>query len=209
MADLPYVINSGSLGKFFETVQKTGVPPKVTQKYLESIGFKSTNDRYLIALLKDLNFLKSDGVPSETWNAYRHTGEAKRVMASAIRVGWAGLFQLYPDAHRKDDEAIRNWMRTHAPSASPISVDRSLKTFKAIVSLADFSDVESHAPGSLTSGPVESATVSPPVAAIPAVAAQAPGVIINIQLEIPATSDPDTYDRFFAAMRKHLFPGSK
>jgi hypothetical protein len=59
----------------------------VTNKYIESLGLKSTNDRYLVAFLKDLNFLNSDGVPTEVWHSYRHTGEAKRVMASAIRVG--------------------------------------------------------------------------------------------------------------------------
>lgn len=210
VADLPYVINPGTLEKFFSTIQNTGVPGKVTQKYLESIGFKSKNDRYLLAFLKDLGFLKPDGTPSEVWHDYRHTGEAKTVMASAVRKAWPGLFQLYPDAYRKDDEALRNWMRTHAPSASPITVERSLKAFKSVARLADFSDATGQPPAPATSLPANTSqgTMSPPLTAIPALTRQAtPEVVINIQLEIPATTDPDTYDQFFAAMRRHLFPG--
>lgn len=207
MADLPYVLNAGTLGKFFETVQKTGVPDKVTLKHMESVGFKSKNDRYLLPFLKDLGFVKSDGSPSETWLSYRHTGDAATVMAGAIKRAWAGLFRLYPDAHRKDDEAIRNWMRTHSPSASPVTVDRSLKTFKAIVNLAEFSDNNN---GQQRTPTISSPDRPPAEAALPTVTRQAsPEVVINIQLDVPATNDPDVYDRFFAAMRKHLFPGDE
>lgn len=204
MAELPYVLNTGTLSKLFSTIQTTGAPAKVTGKYLESIGFKSKNDRYLVPFLKDLGFVQSDGTPTDRWRSYRHTGESKAVMAEAVRGAWGGLFDLFPDAPRRDDEAIRNWMRTRSPQASPVTVDRSLKSFRAVADLAEFSGQ-----------PVAEAPVQQPAEA--AVAATVPGlpsmprlatpeVVINIQLQVPATNDPDTYDRFFAAMRKHLFP---
>ncbi|QIG44236.1 DUF5343 domain-containing protein [Nocardioides anomalus] len=204
MADLPYVLNTGTLSKFFDTMVTTGTPSKVTVKYLESIGFKSSNDRYLTSFLKDLGFVDASGTPTDRWRDYRHTGESKSVMAAAVRDGWRGLFELYPDADRRDDEAIRNWMRTRSPSASPTVVDRSLKSFRSASALADFdAGVAAAAQEEAASAPVVSATVP----TIPTMPRQAtPEVIINIQLEVPATDNPDTYDRFFAAMKKHLFP---
>jgi hypothetical protein len=200
VADLPYVINTGTLSKFFDSIQTTGVPGKVTIQYLGSIGFKSSNDRYLLPFLKAVAFVDTSGTPIDNWKNYRHTGQSKSVMAQAVRTGWAKLFDLYPDAHRKDDEAIRNWMRSHSPGASPTTVDRSLKTFRAACSFADFG------------APVESVTISTPdvtaLTTVPTPAAPArvaPEVVINIQLQIPATDDPNVYDRFFAAMRKHLY----
>lgn len=214
MAELPYVINNGTLPKFFSTIQQVGVPPKITHQWLGSIGFKSKNDRYLVAMLKDIGFVASDGKPERRWNDYRHTSEAPRVMAAAIKEGWSGLFGLYPDAHRRDDEAVRNWMRSHAPGASPTTVDRSLKTFRALVPLAkDALEGNGH-PQSDVVAP-ESADASPPtmvttIPAVPGMPKQAtPEVIINIQLQIPETDNAEIYDRFFAAMKKHLFPGDE
>lgn len=208
MAELPYVLNTGTLSKVFSTIQTTGAPAKVTNKYLESIGFKSKNDRYLVPFLKDLGFIQGDGTPTDRWRSYRHTGESKAVMAEAVRGAWSGLFDLFPDAPRRDDEAIRNWMRTKSPQASPLTVDRSIKTFRAVAELSDFSGEPGEpvpsAPAQRRPEAAVAATV-PSVPSMPRIAT--PEVVINIQLQVPATNDPDTYDRFFAAMRKHLFPG--
>lgn len=77
--------------------------------------------------------MRSDGTPTERWTKHRHTGEAQGVMAQAVREAWDGLFALYPDAPRRDDEAIRNWMRTRSPQAAPLTVDRSINLLAAIV----------------------------------------------------------------------------
>jgi hypothetical protein len=204
MADLPYVINSGTLPKFFSTIQTTGVPGKVNLAYLTSIGFKSSNDRYLVPFLKDMQFAEPNGNPTERWKSYRHTAEAKVVMAAAIRGTWSGLYDLYSDAHNRDDEAVRNWMRTFAPKASPTTVDRSLKTFRAVSGLADFENAAGEREAS--SGRQGVAEVLATAASsAPAPRSVAPEVVINIQLQVPATNDPETYDRFFAAMKQHLF----
>jgi hypothetical protein len=207
MADLPYVINTGTLSKFFGIVQTTGVPGKVTIQYLGSIGFKSSNDRYLLPFLKAVGFVDSSGTPTETWKGYRHTGQAKNVMASAAKDGWPKLFELYPDAHRKDDEAIRNWMRSHSPAASPTTVDRSLKTFRAVCELADFKTSEEKPSGGSAVQEVQALTTL--TGAAPPAARTSPEVVINIQLQIPATDNPDIYEKFFAAMQKHLYGGNQ
>jgi hypothetical protein len=56
-ADFPYMTNPASLRRFLEKVQSLGVPTKVTIPYLQSLGFKSTNDRPIIPALKFLEVI--------------------------------------------------------------------------------------------------------------------------------------------------------
>jgi hypothetical protein len=65
MADFPYSPQPLSVKRFLDHVQKAGVPDKVTLKYFEKVGFKTTNDRYILGILKFLGFVDSTGVPTK------------------------------------------------------------------------------------------------------------------------------------------------
>jgi len=117
MAEYPYVQNTGRLKQFFSHIQSSAVPQKVTIKYLESVGFKSKNDRRIIPLLKFLQFIDSSQVPTELWRKYRDTKIAPNVLAQAIKKAYSKLFEIYPNAYRKDDEALRNFLRQRLISA--------------------------------------------------------------------------------------------
>ncbi len=65
MAEFPYTAKPSSVPRFLRKIQAVRVPDKVTVKYIASIGFKSSNDRRLIPMLKALGFLDAPGVPSE------------------------------------------------------------------------------------------------------------------------------------------------
>jgi len=43
-----YTPNPANVRKLFQVIQDIGRPPKVNTKYLPTIGFKSSNDRYLL-----------------------------------------------------------------------------------------------------------------------------------------------------------------
>lgn len=213
MAELPYVINNGKIPEYFEKIQSVGVPDKATIAWLKSIGFTSSNDRYLAAFLKDIGFTDGSGVPSERWHNYRHSDIAKRVMAETIVQAYSNLFHTYPDAQDKDDEAIRNWMRGQAPKASPTTIDRALGSFKGICKLADFGALDDPVPGSAAAVTAPSTAMAPTptpsqVALPPLPATGGPSVHINVELHLPASASADDYEAFFAAMRKHLFDGS-
>ena len=71
MAEFPYTPRPLGLSDFLKTIQSTGKPEKVTLKYIESLGFKSSNDRYINGILKSLGFTDASGIPTERWQAYR------------------------------------------------------------------------------------------------------------------------------------------
>ena len=205
MADFPYTPNPASVKRFLEHVQSAGVPPKVTQKYLEKVGFKSTNDRYIIGVLKFIDFLDSSGVPTKTWQAYRSRASAAGTLGAAIRRGYADLFGTYPDAHRKDNEALRNYFSAHTKVAES-TLSLIVTTFKTLCGLANF-EVEAPVVPEPEGEPVALPEATRPrKGAPPAITppAAVPAVHINIQLQLPATSDADIYEKLFAALRKHL-----
>lgn len=200
MAEFPYMPNPARVEPFFDHIQKTGVPPKVTYKYLESVGFKSKNDRYLVGILKFVGFLDSSGKPIETWHAYRHKEAAPGVMAGAIRAAYSDLFNTYPDAYRKDNEALRNYFSTQTVVAES-TLGLIVRTFTALCELADFKDVAADVSVVPSTAPAPELVGPSPIAL-----REPPGmtVNINIQLALPATEDASIYEKLFAALKKHL-----
>jgi hypothetical protein len=204
MAEFPYTPNPVVLKKFFAHIQSAGVPEKVTIKYLAQVGFKSTNDRYVISLLKFLGLLDSSGVPSKVWQRYRNRSTSARTLAGAIRNGYSDLFRTFPDAYRKDNEALRNYFSAHSKVAER-TLGLIVSTFKSLCDLADFEEVESSEPTEEAETPEVPPTLTEkaPPAQRPA-SSQIPAVNINIQLQLPATDDAGIYDKLFAALKKHL-----
>jgi hypothetical protein len=208
MAEFPYTPKISSLPPFFAKIQTVGVPPKVTVKYIESLGFKSKNDRYIRGILKALGFVDSSGVPTKRWHNYRDTKLARGELAAAMREAYADLFSLYPDARRKDDEALRNFFTSNT-TVGEGAVQMMVSTFKTLCRLGDFES--SYAPG-----PEQPATVVPPAQLQPsdpatavqlaeaATTSQGITVNLNIQLTLPETKDSSIYDTIFESLKKHL-----
>ena len=127
-------------------------------------------------------------------------------MAAAVREGYADLFRTYPDANRKDNEALRNYFSAHTKVAES-TLGLIVATFKKLSDLGDFEGVpviepaepeEKETPARPFTTPGMKASANPPQANTPA-------ININIQLQLPATDDADVYDKLFAALKKHLF----
>jgi hypothetical protein len=206
VADYAYHVNPVNLKKFLDQVQTAGVPPKVTFQYINSVGFKSSNDRAVLTVLKAIGFLNSSGEPTDVWRAYRNKGQAKKVMAGALRKGYATLFTTYPDAQRKDNEALRNFFSSHT-SVGEGALGYMVRTFKTLADMADFespteglpevdADGGDEEPGEEKGGAVVRRRLTAGTTGMT--------VNINIQLQIPATDKAEIYESFFAAMKKNL-----
>jgi hypothetical protein len=178
----------------------------VTFKWLSSLGFKTSNDRYITGILKSLGFTDNSGIPTSKWQAYRNKAQARVVMAQAIREAYPGLFETYPDAHRKDDEALRNFFSTHT-SVGAAAIAYMVRTFKTLAELADFDTTAPTLPDAvneLDSRPAaagekpKEAVKSPPASAIPI------PITMNIQIVIPSDATAEQYDKIFSSIKKHL-----
>ena len=197
MPSFPYMSNPAKIKQFLEHVQSASIPPKVTQNYLLSAGYKSKNDRPLIKIMEFIGFLDPSGAPTSVWRDYRAKAGATVVLAKAIQTSYVDLFAMYPDAFRKDDEALRNYF-TPKTDVGESTINYIVLTFKNLCKLADFEGVSAEA---VVSEPLTSPREE--AAGIPTVT---PGltVNINIQLTLPATDDESVYDRLFASLKRNL-----
>jgi len=75
----PYINNTGRLREFLQKIidRDIGIPAKLNTKTLPALGFKSSFDRPIIKILKFIDFLKSDGTPTEHITNFRTSNYRK------------------------------------------------------------------------------------------------------------------------------------
>lgn len=208
MAEFPYTQSPGNIKKLFDQIQSVGIPQKVNIKWIESIGLKSKSDRALPGLLKFINFIDSTGVPTQTWSDYRDKTKSALVMAQSMRAAYSSLFSMYPDAYRKDDEALNNFFTSNT-SVAAVMVKFMVSTFKSLKELADF---ESEVPENIEEDVANVAAEKERAKdrkKSPIVSGSGLAVTVNIQLQIPATDDASVYDKFFESLYKHVLSKDK
>lgn len=201
MEKFVYSVNAANIKPFLEKIQSVGKPDKLTLKILESMGFKSTNDRALVSITKALGLTSADGVPTERWQQYRDKPNARRILAAGIREHYSDLFRMYPDAYRQDNEALTNFFNSQT-SLSARTVSAMVQTFKTLVENADFESPEIP----ISVSPPAGGTTTPPGDAPIRKHSGSQRVVINInvQFTLPDTTNVDTYEAIFTAMKRHI-----
>lgn len=204
MASYPYITNTGTIKRFFDHVQNLGIPDKVNQKYLPSVGFSSSNDRPIIPIAKHLGFLDSSSTPTVLWRDYRDRSAARALMAKALREAYPDLYKSYPEAHSVNDGLVQNFISANS-SLSSTTAGLAVRTFKILCELADFGSI-SQSPTvveDLTEGRSDSELTKPEILRKPA--NNYPDVHIDVQIHIDSTASPEQIDQVFASMARHLY----
>ena len=135
MPEYAYTTVTGKTKPLLEKIRTVGVPPKVTEAWLKTLGFKSTNDRTLIGVLKFIGLIDQAGIPTARWSAYR--ANHRTVLGEAIRSGYADLYAVYPDAHTRSNTELQHVFSTSSSAGQQV-VGKTVKTFKALVEEAEF-----------------------------------------------------------------------
>lgn len=200
MSEIPYTNLPGKIPKYFEKIQEAGVPPKVDSPWLKQCGFTSGNDRYILQVLRFIGFVDDAKSPTELWRKYKSPTDARSVLAQAIRTGYNDLFNLYPDANRKDRDVLYAFFSSKTGKAKN-TVELMVTTFMNMCQLADF---EAEAPKPAPAEPVVSTPSALPTVSVVSGKGMFPEIHINIQLHLPPTSDPAVFDNLFKSMKKHL-----
>ena len=139
-SEFPYTKNVGTMKRFFERIPEIGTPEKITFNLLYNLGFKSTNDRPIISILRFLKFTDSSGNPSEYYKIYKDKSKSRIVLGKAIKESYSELFKLYPNAEKQDINNLRNFFSTHTKGAEQ-TLKAMVDTFKTLCLLASFDDI--------------------------------------------------------------------
>jgi hypothetical protein len=86
MVSLPdsYTLKPNSVPAYFDAILDAQPPERFSVKFLENLGFTSTNDRLFIGILKDLGFLNRDGAPQPRYFEFVDRSRSKHVLAEGI-----------------------------------------------------------------------------------------------------------------------------
>lgn len=120
-------------------IRNAQAPERFTQKFLEELGFTSTNDRLFIPVLKALGFLDNTGVPQQRYFDYLDETESKVVLAQGIREAYEDLFRVKKDAQKLPKDQLQSKLRSLTQGQLSDGVlDNMARTFLELVKFADF-----------------------------------------------------------------------
>lgn len=204
----PYTQNVGNLINVIKAISSHGVPDKFTTKELPVWGFKSSNDRPIVSVLKYIGFVDSSGGPQQLWKDART--KPTLAVAHGVKTGYAELFKTFPDAHRKDAEALTNFFKAKT-TVGDAAVKQMVSTFQA---LAQYGDFETSDPAIVVENGShqtnhENALPNMSVGNRSIGSPNGMTINLNVELVVPTDLTGDVYDKFFGAMKKHLFDVSK
>jgi len=191
MASHTYTTVPGRIPELMEKIRSVGIPDRVTRTWLQLIGFKSSNDRTLINVLKFIGFINERGNPTDTWRRYRGADHAL-VLAESIRNSYSEIFQTFEAPSRLSTNELKDFFRVETGSAEG-TVSKMVDTFKALCQVADF-----------RSTPIEGPLREKSEETGLRISRDGKNVSVNINVNLPVTEDEAVYERIFSALKKHL-----
>ena len=195
-----YVLPTNRIPDLFTQIRDAQAPQVFTHQLLKDWGFKSTNDRPFIPLLKALGFLSSDGKPTQRYHGYRDHSRSKSVMAQALREAYEDLFLIKERPTASDRTAIEGKFKSFHNVSDNLAVLMT-KTFLALLPLADFSNPVGPLLKPKAAEPIDESETKTHLT--PSISSP-PGLHYNIQIHLPATKDVEVYNAIFKSLREHL-----
>lgn len=195
----PYTVTPEAFKRFLGKLRAAGVPKRVNWQFVQSLGFKSSNHKGFPSILRSLGLIAPDGSPTERFAALREGAAGRPRLGSFIREAYSALFDTFPDADRKDAEALHNFFRAQTTAAER-TVQAMVGTFQALCSFASF---EPEPPVEET-GALAQEVRAVPLQERPRLAARGLTINVNIHLDLPSTTDPEVYEALFSSMARHV-----
>jgi hypothetical protein len=205
-----YLTTYKNTGDILQAIQSAQAPPRFTQKFLEGLGFPSTNDRTMINVLKALGFLDDSGVPTARYHQYLDQTQSAIVLAHGIREAYADLFRVNINAHTMNANDVKNKMKTLSEGQFTDRVLTQMAgTFTTLVKNADFN-------GSMTRSEGDDVATDNSTAPVGDSNAERTNtrrrdgrtrigdLVYSVNIVLPESRDPAVYDALFKALREHL-----
>src|SRR5260221_11762286 len=202
-----YLMTVKNLEGILAAICNAQAPEKFTIKFLESLGFTSTNDRLIVGVLKALGFLDEAGVPTQRYFEFLDGTQSKTVLGQGIREAYADLFRVNNKANEMNEVDVKNKLKTLTQGAKSDNVLRLMAmTFTALCKNAEFPTATASAKQEKTDAaenPKTDAEQSEPKKEKHD-RKHAFDLAYNIHIELPATRDQAIYDAIFRSLKEHL-----
>jgi len=203
-----YLQTTKNLEAFLNSLLSAQAPERFTQKFLESLEFKSINDRLFIKMLKELGFLDASGIPTARYSEYLDQSQSKVVLADSIRSAYSDLFKVNTKANELSETEVKNKFKSLTGGKKSDNVYTWMaKTFVALCSQSDFSTPSSSIQkpnGAEIKPEVETQKEEDELLSHSLSSFKPVSLHYNIQIILPDTRDIKVYDAIFFSLKKHL-----
>lgn len=208
-----YTNKYNALGTFFNALHEAEAPERFSNKFLEHLGFTSTNDRAFITILKELGFLDSDAKPKEMYYQFLDRSQSEKVLAQAIREAYSDLFKVNRNANELSPDEVKNKIKVILKGGKSENVlNRISKTFNALCQLADFSNPLEEAQEDIIDGDIpKDDTVDDSVSEegprqgnLRSKKIGVGSLQYHINIVLPESKNQEVYDAIFKSLREHL-----
>jgi hypothetical protein len=198
----PYTPAPNSLRKFLKQAPHKPKPPKVTSELLKSWGLTSSNDRYIIGILKKLDFLDPTGVPTQNYEAFMYKVTGPATMGVQIRRVYAPLFQASLRPHEDSEEDLKRLFHIHS-GGSEGTIKFQILTFKT---LCEFASFEPQLPVTqpTTTGLLTASTAGPPTMQA-SVGTAVPTIHIDLHIHLPENKTTRDYEAIIQDIARYIY----
>lgn len=215
-----YLNTTKNFESIMNSILNAKAPERFTNKFLEDLGFKSSNDRLIIGVLKSLGLLDDMGQPTQRYFDFLDQSQSKKIIAVGIQEAYEDLFNLRKDAQNLSNDEVKNKLKTVTQGQKGEKVLGCMAlTFRTLCDYADWDEIESlpqkesvnnnvsetkkNSPSKKTVEPNSFNNTSP---YINKTSNDNPMELhYNIQIHLPETTNMAVYDAIFQSLKKHLF----
>lgn len=137
-----YLTSTKNLESIINSVINAKAPERFTNKFLEDLGYKSSNDRLVIGMFKALGLLDDNGQPLQRYYEFLDQTQTGRIIAIGIEEAYEDLFNLRKDAQNLTNDEVKNKLKTITQGQKSDKIlGLMAMTFRAFCDLADWDSV--------------------------------------------------------------------
>ena len=201
-----YLTSTKNLESIINSVINAKAPDRFTNKFLEDLGYKSSNDRLVVRMFKALGLLDDSGQPLQRYYEFLDQTQTGKILAIGIEEAYGDLFNLRKDAQNMSNDEVKNKLKTLTQGQkSDKVIGLMAMTFRAFCDLADWSE-ETEIQGSSENTAVQNERND--FAGFEKRGSKVPktdmNLHYNIQIHLPETTNMAVYDAIFQSLKKHL-----
>lgn len=201
-----YLTSTKNLESIINSVINAKAPDRFTNKFLEDLGYKSSNDRLVVGMFKALGLLDDNGQPLQRYYEFLDQTQTGKILAIGIEEAYGDLFNLRKDAQNMSNDEVKNKLKTLTQGQkSDKIIGLMAMTFRAFCDLADWSEA-TEIQGSPGNTAVQNQRND--FAGFEKRESKVPktdmNLHYNIQIHLPETTNMAVYDAIFQSLKKHL-----
>lgn len=201
-----YLTSTKNLESIINSVINAKAPDRFTNKFLEDLGYKSSNDRLVVGMFKALGLLDDSGQPLQRYYEFLDQTQTGKILSIGIEEAYGDLFNLRKDAQNMSNDEVKNKLKTLTQGQkSDKVIGLMAMTFRAFCDLADWSE-ETEIQGSSENTAVQNERND--FAGFEKRGSKVPktdmNLHYNIQIHLPETTNMAVYDAIFQSLKKHL-----